>query len=68
MMLTNYPLNRALVAERQRDQRDHAERARRARQGRPTKPPRFSTFTWKLAPWLLHAITRRSEATGPATA
>jgi hypothetical protein len=68
MMLTNYPLDRELVAARQRERHQHAERARRAREGRPTRPSRFTTFTWKLPPWLLHPTTRRGEATGPATA
>jgi hypothetical protein len=48
MMLTNYPFDRALVAERQRELRDHPERARRARHRRPPKPSRFSTLTLRL--------------------
>ena len=67
MMLTNYPLNRELVAERQRQRRD-ADRARRARDRRPPTPSRFSTGNWRLPSWLLHPTTRRSGATGPATA
>jgi DNA-binding protein H-NS len=66
MTLTNYPLNRELVAERQRQRRD-ADRARRARQGRPPTKARFWTGNWRLPSWLHHPTTRRSGATGPAT-
>jgi hypothetical protein len=67
MMLTNYPLNRELVAEQQRQRRD-ADRARRARRRRPPTQSRFGVVSWRLPSWLLHPTTRRSGATGPATA
>ena len=52
MMLTNYPLNRELVAERQRKRLEYAERVPRARLGRSPRPTRFSTLRWKLSSWL----------------
>ena len=68
MMLTNYPLDRALVAERQRDQRADAERRRRARPSRPSRPSRLSSLRWRLPSWLPRPSTRRGDATGAATA
>lgn len=52
MTLTNYPLDRALVAERQRNLLADAEGIRRARLSRPPRPSRLSTLRWKLSSWL----------------
>lgn len=52
MTLTNYPLDRALVAERQRNLLADAERIRRARLSRPPRASRLSTLRWKLSSWL----------------
>jgi hypothetical protein len=50
VILTNYPFDRELVAERQRDRLAHSERMRRtewSRGPRPTRRPRWS-FTSRL--------------------
>jgi hypothetical protein len=68
MMLTNYPLNRELVAERQRKRRGYASRAPRAPLGRPPRPTRISAAEGTWVSWLLRHSGRRRGNTGPATA
>ena len=68
MMLTNYPFNRELVAERQRDQRAGAGSKRRARPSRPPRPSRLSTLKSKVSSWLARPSIRRGDGTGAATA
>jgi hypothetical protein len=66
MRLTNYPFDRALVAERQRDRLDHAERMRRTRRRRGPRETRRSTARSRFTSWLLGPSTqrRRAAATG----
>jgi hypothetical protein len=68
MMLTNYPFNRELVAERQRNRLEHPERVPRGRLGRPPRAARFSTADRTWVSWLLRPSSRRRRNTGPATA
>ena len=51
MMLTNYPLNRELVAERQRQRRD-ADRARRAETAARRHRPGSRRATGGCPSWL----------------
>jgi hypothetical protein len=64
MMLTNYPFNRALVAERQRDRLNHAERMQQTRRNRRPRQTRRSTTRWSLASWLLGPSTQSRGAAG----
>ena len=68
MKLTNYPLNRELVAERLRKRREYAEPAPRAARGGPPRATRFSTAAATWVSWLLRPSHRRRRNTGPATA
>jgi hypothetical protein len=62
MILTNYPFDRALVAERQRDQLDHPERMRRTRRARGTRQTRPSTARSRFASWLLGHPAQKSRS------
>jgi hypothetical protein len=68
MILTNYPFDRALVAERQRDLLDHAGRMRRTRRGRGPRQTRPSTTRSKFASWLLGHSAQHRGAAGTVTA
>ena len=68
MILTNYPFNRALVAERQRDPLEHAERIRRTRRGRGPRQTRQSTTRSRFASWLRGHSAQHRGAAGTATA
>ena len=68
MKLTNYPLDRELVAERQRKRLEDAEPVRRAPGGHPPRPTRFSTAQGTWVSWLPRPSSRRRGNTGPATA
>ena len=68
MMLTNYPFNRELVAERQRKRLEHAEPVPRAPLDRPPRPTRFPTAVGTWVSWLLRPSSRRRGNTGPTTA
>ena len=68
MMLTNYPLNRELVAERLRKRLEYAEPAPRAPRGRPPRPIRFPAAAATWVSGLLRPSHRRRRNTGPATA
>jgi hypothetical protein len=68
MMLTNYPLNRELVAERRRNRLQHAEPGPCAPLDRPPRPTRSSTADGTWVSWLLRPSSRRRRNTGPATA
>ena len=52
MMLTNYPFDSALVAERQRERLDHIERMPRPRRSRGPRHSRRSMSRWSFAGWL----------------
>ena len=72
MMLTNYPINRALVAERQRERLGYAERTRRIRGTRGGSPTLPSTTRWRFTSWLLGRSlqsrgTRKPATTAPST-
>jgi hypothetical protein len=66
MRLTNYPFDRALVAECQRDRLDHVERMRGTRRRRGPRETRRSTTRSRFTSWLLGLSTlrRRAAATG----
>ena len=68
MILTNYPFDRALVAERQRDQLDHAERMRRTGRSRGSKPTRRSTTRWRFTGWPRGPAAESRRAVATATA
>ena len=68
MMLTNYPFNRELVAERQRDLLAETERRRRTRLGQPRRPDPVLDPDGTWVSWLLRPSRRRRRNTGPATA
>ena len=69
MILTNYPFDRELVAERQRDRLDNAERMRRTRRSREPRQIRRSTTRSRFTSWLLGPSTqRRGAAATGATA
>ena len=65
MRLTNYPFDRTLVAQRQRDRLDQAEGMRRTRPHEPG-PTWRSTARSRFTSWLLGPSTqrRRAAATG----
>jgi hypothetical protein len=67
-MLTNYPIDRALVAERQRGRLAQAERVRRTRLSRGPRHTRRSTTWRRFAAWLLGASTQSRETARTATA
>jgi hypothetical protein len=61
MLLTNYPIDRSLVAQRQRDLLKDAERRRRARPSRPsTRPDDYDRVG--LSSWLY--ASREGDAGG----
>jgi hypothetical protein len=64
MILTNYPFDRALVAERRRDPLDHAEPMRRTSRERWPTQTRLSTTRSSFASWLraLSARHRRPRS------
>jgi hypothetical protein len=59
MMLTNYPIDRELVAQRQRKRLEYAERTRRSRRIRKSDPSRSATAPWSFTSWLLGRTTQR---------
>jgi hypothetical protein len=61
MKLTNYPFDRALVAQRQRDRLDDAERVRHTRQHQsgPARPP---TTRRSFTNWLRGSSTQSRRA------
>ena len=63
MMLTNYPIDHALVAERQRDTLDHAERRRRSR-GSRRRQSRLSKTPVALRSWLIGRLAPRGAGAG----
>jgi hypothetical protein len=60
VILTNYPFDRALVAERQRNRLAHSERMRRAERSREPRPTRRLTARWSFTSWLRGASIRRA--------
>ena len=64
MMLTDYPFNRALVAERQRERRLYAEEMRRFRPMGDSDPARFSVRR-TFAGWLLGRSRKGRPDTWP---
>ena len=61
MMLTNYPIDRALVAERQRERLGYADRTRRTRGTRGGNPTLPSTTRWRFTSWLLGRSLQRRD-------
>jgi hypothetical protein len=66
MILTNYPFDRALVAERRRDPLDHAEPMRRTSRG--PRPIRLFMTRSRFASWLRARSARHRGAAGTGTA
>jgi hypothetical protein len=68
MILTNYPFDRALVAERRRDPLGHPELIRRTRRGRGPRQTRPSRAKSRFASWLLGHAAQNRGAAGTSTA
>ncbi len=68
MILTNYPFDRALVAERRRYPLDHAEPMRRTSRGRGPTQPRLSTTRLRFGSWLRGRSAQHRGTAGIGTA
>jgi hypothetical protein len=62
MRLTNYPFDRALVAERQRDRPAHSEQMRRTGRHRGPGQKRHPTTRSRFASWLRGPAPRSHRA------
>lgn len=67
MMLTNYPFNRELVAQRQRERFEHAQRSGRSQRTRASRTT-WPATGWTFASWLLGRSTQSGRTPKQATA